>query len=216
MQQLWLQLNDKFQALSLREKWLLTLCGLVVLSVMLLVWLIEPTVKANHALSGQLSSTKQTVQRLEGDILLATAKLNKDPNQNINLEYKKLLTESQQLSEQLAQIIENLISPSQMARLLEDVLAGTKGLKLVSLESMTAEPITGGADNQTRTGYYLHPVRLELTGSYFSILTYLNTLESLPVNYYWRSFSYTVEAYPTARLVLEVYTLGTRQEFIGG
>ncbi|KJY71766.1 MSHA biogenesis protein MshJ [Vibrio coralliilyticus] len=216
MQQLWLQLNDKFQALSLREKWLLTLCGLVVLSVMLLVWLIEPTVKANHALSGQLSSTKQTVQRLEGDILLATAKLNKDPNQNINLEYKKLLTESQQLSEQLAQIIENLISPSQMARLLEDVLAGTKGLKLVSLESMTAEPITGGADNQTRTGYYLHPVRLELTGGYFSILTYLNTLESLPVNYYWRSFSYTVEAYPTARLVLEVYTLGTRQEFIGG
>ncbi|AIU65952.1 type II secretion system protein GspM [Vibrio coralliilyticus] len=216
MQQLWLQLNDKFQTLSLREKWLLTLCGLVVLSVMLLIWLIEPTVKANHALSGQLSSTKQTVQRLEGDILLATAKLNKDPNQNIDLEFKKLLTESQQLSEQLAQIIENLISPSQMARLLEDVLAGTKGLKLVSLESMTAEPITGGADNQTRTGYYLHPVRLELTGSYFSILTYLNTLESLPVNYYWRSFSYTVEAYPTARLVLEVYTLGTRQEFIGG
>ncbi|PAU36489.1 MSHA biogenesis protein MshJ [Vibrio coralliilyticus] len=216
MQQLWLQLNDKFQTLSLREKWLLTLCGLVVLSVMLLVWLIEPTVKANHALSGQLSSTKQTVQRLEGDILLATAKLNKDPNQNIDLEFKKLLTESQLLSEQLAQIIENLISPSQMARLLEDVLAGTKGLKLVSLESMTAEPITGGADNQTRTGYYLHPVRLELTGSYFSILTYLNTLESLPVNYYWRSFSYTVEAYPTARLVLEVYTLGTRQEFIGG
>ncbi|NRF32646.1 type II secretion system protein GspM [Vibrio coralliilyticus] len=216
MQQPWLQLNDKFQTLSLREKWLLTLCGLVVLSVMLLVWLIEPTVKANHALSGQLSSTKQTVQRLEGDILLATAKLNKDPNQNIDLEFKKLLTESQLLSEQLAQIIENLISPSQMARLLEDVLAGTKGLKLVSLESMTAEPITGGADNQTRTGYYLHPVRLELTGSYFSILTYLNTLESLPVNYYWRSFSYTVEAYPTARLVLEVYTLGTRQEFIGG
>ncbi|KFI11950.1 type II secretion system protein M [Vibrio coralliilyticus] len=216
MQQLWLQLNDKFQTLSLREKWLLTLCGLVVLSVMLLIWLIEPTVKANHALSGQLSSTKQTVQRLEGDILLATAKLNKDPNQNIDLEFKKLLTESQQLSEQLAQIIENLISPSQMARLLEDVLAGTKGLKLVSLESMTAEPITGGADNQTRTGYYLHPVRLELTGGYFSILTYLNTLESLPVNYYWRSFSYTVEAYPTARLVLEVYTLGTRQEFIGG
>lgn len=216
MQQLWLQLNDKFQTLSLREKWLLTLCGLVVLSVMLLIWLIEPTVKTNHALSGQLSSTKQTVQRLEGDILLATAKLNKDPNQNIDLEFKKLLTESQQLSEQLAQIIENLISPSQMARLLEDVLAGTKGLKLVSLESMTAEPITGGANNQTRTGYYLHPVRLELTGGYFSILTYLNTLESLPVNYYWRSFSYTVEAYPTARLVLEVYTLGTRQEFIGG
>lgn len=103
-----------------------------------------------------------------------------------------------------------------MARLLEGVLAGTKGLKLVSLESMAAEPIAGGADNQTQTGYYLHPVKIELTGSYFSILSYLNTLESLPVKYYWRSFNYTVEEYPTARLILEVYTLGTRQEFIGG
>lgn len=216
MQQLWLQLSEKFSALSQREKWLLTICGLVIIGLSLLVWLIEPVLKANQSLSGQVSSSKQNVQRLEADILLATAKLNKDPNQKIDLEYKKLLTESQQLSVQLSEIIETLISPSQMARLLEDVLAGTKGLKLVSLESMKAEPITGGADNQTRTGYYLHPVKIELTGSYFSILTYLNTLESLPVKYYWRSFSYTVEEYPTARLILEVYTLGTRQEFIGG
>ncbi|MCG9598779.1 type II secretion system protein GspM [Vibrio sp. Isolate25] len=216
MQQFWLQLNDKFNTLSRREKWLLTLCGIVIISLTLLVWLVEPILKANQSLSGQVSSSKQNVQRLEADILLVTAKLKRDPNQKIDLEYKKLLTESQQLSQQLAEIIENLISPSQMARLLEDVLTGTQGLKLVSLESMTAEPITGGVDNQTRTGYYLHPVKIELTGSYFSILTYLNTLESLPVKYYWRSFSYTVEEYPTARLILEVYTLGTRQEFIGG
>ncbi|MCG9680984.1 type II secretion system protein GspM [Vibrio sp. Isolate23] len=216
MQQFWLQLNDKFNTLSRREKWLLTLCGLVIISLTLLVWLVEPILKANQSLSGQVSSSKQNVQRLEADILLVTAKLKRDPNQKIDLEYKKLLTESQQLSQQLAEIIENLISPSQMARLLEDVLTGTQGLKLVSLESMTAEAITGGVDNQTRTGYYLHPVKIELTGSYFSILTYLNTLESLPVKYYWRSFRYTVEEYPTARLILEVYTLGTRQEFIGG
>ncbi|CAM2812751.1 MSHA biogenesis protein MshJ [Vibrio neptunius] len=216
MQQLWHQLSDKFSVLSQREKWLLTICGLVIIGLSLLVWMIEPVLKTNQSLSGQVSSSKLSVQRLEADILLATATLNKDPDQKIDVQYKQLLMESQQLSEQLAEIIETLISPSQMARLLEGVLAGTKGLKLVSLESMAAEPIAGGADNQTQTGYYLHPVKIELTGSYFSILSYLNTLESLPVKYYWRSFNYTVEEYPTARLILEVYTLGTRQEFIGG
>ncbi|KJY92132.1 MSHA biogenesis protein MshJ [Vibrio neptunius] len=216
MQLLWHQLSDKFSLLSQREKWLLTICGLVIIGLSLLVWMIEPVLKTNQSLSGQVSSSKLSVQRLEADILLATATLNKDPDQKIDVQYKQLLMESQQLSEQLAEIIETLISPSQMARLLEGVLAGTKGLKLVSLESMPAEPIVGGADKQTQTGYYLHPVKIELTGSYFSILSYLNTLESLPVKYYWRSFNYTVEEYPTARLILEVYTLGTRQEFIGG
>lgn len=216
MQLLWHQLSDKFSLLSQREKWLLTICGLVIIGLSLLVWVIEPVLKTNQSLSGQVSSSKLSVQRLEADILLATATLNKDPDQKIDVQYKQLLMESQQLSEQLAEIIETLISPSQMARLLEGVLAGTKGLKLVSLESMPAEPIVGGADRQTQTGYYLHPVKIELTGSYFSILSYLNTLESLPVKYYWRSFNYTVEEYPTARLILEVYTLGTKQEFIGG
>ncbi|MBN3493501.1 type II secretion system protein M [Vibrio neptunius] len=216
MQLLWHQLSDKFSLLSQREKWLLTICGLVIIGLSLLVWVIEPVLKTNQSLSGQVSSSKLSVQRLEADILLATATLNKDPDQKIDVQYKQLLMESQQLSEQLAEIIETLISPSQMARLLEGVLAGTKGLKLVSLESMPAEPIVGGADKQTQTGYYLHPVKIELTGSYFSILSYLNTLESLPVKYYWRSFNYTVEEYPTARLILEVYTLGTKQEFIGG
>ena len=216
MQLLWHQLSDKFSLLSQREKWLLTICGLVIIGLSLLVWVIEPVLKTNQSLSGQVSLSKLSVQRLEADILLATATLNKDPDQKIDVQYKQLLMESQQLSEQLAEIIETLISPSQMARLLEGVLAGTKGLKLVSLESMAAEPIVGGADKQTQTGYYLHPVKIELTGSYFSILSYLNTLESLPVKYYWRSFNYTVEEYPTARLILEVYTLGTRQEFIGG
>ncbi|NRB67496.1 MAG: MSHA biogenesis protein MshJ [Vibrio sp.] len=216
MQLLWHQLSDKFSLLSQREKWLLTICGLVIIGLSLLVWMIEPVLKTNQSLSGQVSSSKLSVQRLEADILLATATLNKDPDQKIDVQYKQLLMESQQLSEQLAEIIETLISPSQMARLLEGVLAGTKGLKLVSLESMAAEPIVGGTDKQTQTGYYLHPVKIELTGSYFSVLSYLNTLESLPVKYYWRSFNYTVEEYPTARLILEVYTLGTRQEFIGG
>jgi MSHA biogenesis protein MshJ len=62
----------------------------------------------------------------------------------------------------------------------------------------------------------VHPVRLELTGNYFAIRDYLLALESLPVKYYWRSFKYQVETYPQARLILQVYTLGSREEFIGG
>lgn len=212
----WQKMGEKFANLSPREKWLITLCCFVVILIGISVLLLEPALKNAQALKQQLVTTEQNNQRLEGEILVITAKLTKDPDQSINIEYKRLLQESQHLSEKLAKVIENLISPSQMAKLLEDVLKGSKGLTLVSLESLKAEPIIKNQSSENYAGYYLHPVRLELTGNYFAILNYLETLETLPVNYYWRSFNYQVEKYPQARLILEVYTLGTREEFIGG
>jgi MSHA biogenesis protein MshJ len=59
-------------------------------------------------------------------------------------------------------------------------------------------------------------VKIEITGKYFDIKNYLVELEIMPTTYFWRSYQYEVEEYPTARLVLVVYTLGTGQEFIGG
>ncbi|MDC5703940.1 type 4a pilus biogenesis protein PilO [Vibrio europaeus] len=216
MQQYWQQWCDRFVQLSAREKGLITICGFVIIILGLLTLLIEPAFEQNRATSQRITSTKLNVQRLEADILLMTAKLQKDPNQELNQELKQLMVESQELSTQLAAIVENLIAPSQMAQLLEQVLADSKGLHLVSLESQTAEPIVSNESNSNLASYYVHPVRLELTGKYFAIVDYLEALEALPVKYYWRSFHYSVEEYPTARLVLEVYTLGTRQEFIGG
>lgn len=216
MQQYWQQWQEKFAQLSRREKWLIALCGIVVFGLGLFTLFLEPAVKNNQAVVKQIAQTKLEAQRLEADILLMTAKLKKDPDQELNLQFKHLMTESQALSEQLAAIVENLISPSEMALLLEKVLSETKELKLVALESMVVEPIVRNEESETLSSYYLHPVRLEVTGSYFAIVDYLETLENLPMKYYWRSFQYSVEAYPNARLVLEVYTLGSRQEFIGG
>lgn len=216
MQNHWQQWSDKFTQMSAREKWMVTLCGFVLVILGLFTLAVEPAMKSTQSLSSQITNTKLSAQRLEADILVMTAKLKKDPDQELNLEYKRLMTESQDLSQQLAEIVENLIAPSQMAQLLEEVLAGSKGLHLVSLASKPAEPIVGDKDNKSLSSYYVHPVRLEVTGNYFDIVKYLETLESLPVKYYWRNFQYAVEEYPKARLVLEVYTLGTRREFIGG
>lgn len=212
----WQALSDKFEQTSSREKWLISLCGTVALLLGVSTLVVEPTYLEKERLTQQINTTQLNNQRLEADILLMTAKLNKDPDQEINQKYKNLVTESQLLSQQLADIVENLISPSEMAKLLESVLAGSNKLRLVSLESKKAEPIVPSSDDSQYSGYYIHPVRLELVGRYFDIANYLEALEALPVKYYWRNFHYQVEKYPNARLVLEVYTLGSREEFIGG
>ncbi|MFB1071071.1 type II secretion system protein GspM [Vibrio diabolicus] len=216
MNEFWISLEERFGEMSAREKLLIALCGLVVVIMLLFTLVLEPKLNEIISHERQLSNLKQANQKIEIDTLRIQAQLKKDPNAEIDRAISNLLTESQHLSMQLAEIIEHLITPSQMAELLENVLEQQSGIHLLSLQTLPSEPITEDKEASQYSGYYVHPVRMELTGDYFSIANYLNKLESLPASYYWRSFSYKVEEYPKAKLVLEVYTLGSREEFIGG
>ncbi|EHH1026299.1 type II secretion system protein M [Vibrio parahaemolyticus] len=216
MNEFWSSLEERFGDMSAREKMLVALCGFVTVVMLLFTLVLEPKLNQISNNERQLSNLKQSNQKTEIDILRVKAQLNKDPNADIDLEISNLLTESQHLSMQLSQIIEHLVTPSQMAGVLESVLEQQSGIHLVSLQTLPSEPITEDKEASQYSGYYVHPVRMELTGDYFSIANYLNKLESLSASYFWRSFSYKVEEYPKAKLVLEVYTLGSREEFIGG
>ncbi|MDF5077540.1 type II secretion system protein GspM [Vibrio parahaemolyticus] len=216
MNEFWSSLEERFGDMSAREKMLVALCGLVTVVMLLFTLVLEPKLNQISNNERQLSNLKQSNQKTEIDILRVKAQLKKDPNADIDLEISNLLTESQHLSMQLSQIIEHLVTPSQMAGVLESVLEQQSGIHLVSLQTLPSEPITEDKEASQYSSYYVHPVRMELTGDYFSIANYLNKLESLPASYFWRSFSYKVEEYPKAKLVLEVYTLGSREEFIGG
>ncbi|EIQ1513608.1 type II secretion system protein M [Vibrio parahaemolyticus] len=216
MNEFWSSLEERFGDMSTREKMLVALCGFVTVVMLLFTLVLEPKLNQISNNERQLSNLKQSNQKTEIDILRVKAQLKKDPNADIDLEISNLLTESRHLSMQLSQIIEHLVTPSQMAGVLESVLEQQSGIHLVSLQTLPSEPITEDKEASQYSGYYVHPVRMELTGDYFSIANYLNKLESLPASYFWRSFSYKVEEYPKAKLVLEVYTLGSREEFIGG
>jgi MSHA biogenesis protein MshJ len=213
--QLWERLNDGFSALSNREKWLIALGGVVGLFFILLTLLLDPVMNSHAVLKRQIQNEQSQRQQMVAQIQQMNALLAKNPDQQTDEQLQALTLESQQLAEQMAEVVERLTTPREMAQLLERVLENGRALKLVSLQSLPAEPILVGQE-ETPSSYYIHPVRIELTGKYFDIKEYLETLEELPVRYYWRSFSYQVEAYPQARLIMEVYTLGTRQEFIGG
>ncbi|EKO3812616.1 type II secretion system protein GspM [Vibrio harveyi] len=216
MNEFWSSLEERFDEMSGREKVLIALCGLVTVVMLLFTLVLEPKLNQVTSNDKQLRNLKQTNQQTEIEILRIQAQLKKDPNAEIDQAISQLLMESQHLSMQLSEIIEHLITPSQMASLLESVLEQQSGIHLVSLQTLPAEPITEDKEASQYSGYYVHPVRMELTGDYFSIANYLTKLEGLPASYYWRSFSYNVEEYPKAKLVLEVYTLGSREEFIGG
>ncbi len=204
-----------YRKLSDREKGLVMLCGFVAIILGLLTLIVEPSYQANKALSQQIQDQSLALQALQSKMSVMEAKLKRDPDAEINQEYQALIKQSQALSEQSADLVKNFITPEAMAHLLEDVLADSHSLHLISLESLPAKPLLSDGDVQA-SRYYLHPMRLEMTGDYFAIQNYLRTLEAMNAKYYWQNFEYQVDSYPKARVVLQVYTLGTSKEFIGG
>lgn len=76
------------------------------------------------------------------------------------------------------------------------------------------ESVTVTADSEVLL--YRHGLRITMTGSFFDIQAYLNTIEQLPKKFYWEVFDYQMQEYPTAQVVMEIYTLSINKEFIRG
>jgi MSHA biogenesis protein MshJ len=51
-------------------------------------------------------------------------------------------------------------------------------------------------------------LQLHLEGSYLATLRYLRALEALPWEFFWDGLHFEVIEYPTARVRLDIHTLG--------
>ncbi|MYM32426.1 hypothetical protein GTP58_29245 [Duganella sp. CY15W] len=61
---------------------------------------------------------------------------------------------------------------------------------------------------------YRHGVEIVLQGSYLDMVTYMEALESLPVQLFWGKARLDAQQYPNSRLTLTLYTLSLDQKWM--
>ena len=208
----WDELSQRFAALSVREQWLIAITGWFGILFIGYMLIIEPQMVTSQTVKTALIDTQNDMITAQNQLIVANRKLQQDPDKAINQKLAQYRQEDKALQQVLEAKIGSLITPVQMAGLLEQVLRHSSALKLESMASLPSSQLVSG-DQQ---GYFVHPIRLTFKGRYFDVVNYLNKLEALPVKYYWRSLSYQVDEYPWAKVELEVYTLGESKDFIGG
>jgi MSHA biogenesis protein MshJ len=218
-QSAFLRLSIKFFNISLRERTLILVAGLVVIVLLAYTFLLEPSVNTSSKLKRDIllaQSEQVTFQQQISDI---NQKFKNDPNVVIRERIDILNQEIMSLDAKLQDQTSNLVPATQMANMLENVLLESKGIKLNELASIAPTPIflsKPDQDNKNPTAdLYQHGVRIVLQGSYFDIHEYLEKLESLQWKFYWKKFDYHVDAYPKGLIELEIYTLSTSKAFIG-
>jgi MSHA biogenesis protein MshJ len=218
LEQEYKKLSIKFLEVSLREQILILLCGLAVVILMMYTFLLEPILENSGKLQQKSISAKKEISIVVGQVPELTNTLNNNPNDPVLERIALLKRQIQNMTNQLQTQTDNLVPANEMAGMLENVLVGSKGLKLIELQSITPISISLGQSQEGEepiAGLYRHGVTLVFEGSYFDIQRYLEKLESLPWQFYWKKFDYLVGEYPTASVELEIYTLSTNKAFIG-
>jgi len=100
-------------------------------------------------------------------------------------------------------------------------ITNANGQELDSAELIKSDAISSNINRVLESSgsevlLYRHGLRITMAGAFFDIQAYLDSIEQLPKKFYWEVFDYQMQEYPTAEVVMEIYTLSINKEFIRG
>jgi MSHA biogenesis protein MshJ len=208
----WRKLGDRIDELSLRERALVFLVILGAMYFGAMQFVIQPLIDQRARLSQQLDSRHKQTQAMEQQIqaMLTGEAHGADAAKRARLE--ALRGQVKNMEAELGRTTSGLVTPKEMARLVERFLAGRHGLEVLKVESLAPESV---AQDGRAALIYKHGMRIELRGTYLDMVRYLKGLESLPWKVFWGQVTLESERYPISRLTLVIYTLSTREGWIG-
>ncbi|MCE2596031.1 hypothetical protein K6Y31_14555 [Motilimonas cestriensis] len=213
----WAQLKDKVLGLSMRERLMIFIAGIVILVFPCYTYWLDPIYQSSSSNEKLHQQNQQQIGLVRGEVEVANILLARDPDGPAKKELQILKQAVAELDKQLTAGTLDLISAQKMAQLLEQLLSSSQKLTLVKAESVAPVPLlpTDGEFSQ-EINLFRHGLTLTFDGGFFAIKDFLTALEQLPDKFYWQSLHYQVEQHPNAQVILKIYTLSTNKDFIRG
>jgi MSHA biogenesis protein MshJ len=223
----WRKLAARYDALTLRERAVVAAAAILGTVLLFYTFALEPLALQKKRLAQQLAETRQLIRAAEE--AMRAQETPTDPDA-VKRNYRDALR--QQLAEfdrSMQGLQRGLVPPERMAKLLEEMLARSRGLQLVSLRTLPvrrfdqpgaalARPEAKGDPKpdaaEPERAIYQHSFELTLLGSYADIHEYLARLEKLPWQMFWGRISITAEQHPRLRATLVVQTLSLNKAWL--
>ncbi len=227
-----LKFAARFDALQVRERWL------VVIAVLAGIVLLGHTLFVAPAQSRALVAERNLVEQ-QAQLAALNAQITalqspgQDPNVSARAELESLKGQLAKQAERLAVLESALLPPHQMPALLEDMIGRKNGLRVVSLKTLPvvsalpkaasdapqAKAEAAGAAVPTEKGgltdgLYKHGVEIKLEGSYQELTAYLERLEQAKPKLLWGSVALSAEDHPRLVLTLLVYSLSLERAWL--
>ncbi|MDH3513485.1 MAG: Atg14 domain-containing protein [Gammaproteobacteria bacterium] len=208
--------TNRIDAMSLRERALIFITLLVALYFLAVNVLFGPVNADKDRLQQLVNQKRQETQAMEAQIqaLVATGQ---DPEAAKRKKLEALRENLKTMDSELVRVTAGLVSPREMARLVEQMLLKNRGLRVMKVESLPAAPLVEEAPGASGSGalVYKHGMRIEVKGGYLDLMRYLKSLEGLPWKVFWGKVTLKAEKYPDSSVSLLIYTLSTNEAWIG-
>jgi len=227
MREQWRKLADRFAALQPRERVLVLLGAVVGTALIYDAIVFQPMEARRKSLETRIAEARQKLKVAEA--LMQT----KEPvgdSHAVKRSYRDALrVRLAEVNQSMVNLQQGMVPPERMARLLEDMLARTRGLQLVSMRALPPKPFEPrGAAPAPRAGaksvkpvpkdpgrvIFQHGFELTLQGSYRDLHDYLARLEKLPWQMFWNRISVQTEQYPRLRVTITVQTLSLTRAWL--
>jgi MSHA biogenesis protein MshJ len=209
MKHYWALASMKVESLLLRERVIVFILAAVGLIYLVYILLLNPILIKQKELSTQVAQQQEKMKTLQSQIQIAIQAKKDDENSPLRGRLKELKQQLHALDERLQNSGSRMVEPSEISRMLEQLMNKNGKLQLVALENVPAIPVLAqNKKNKTvQKQVFRHGVKITLRGSYLDLLQYLTAVERAPAQLYWSEVSLTVDKHPDSMLVLTLYTL---------
>lgn len=191
------QIDERLKPLSLRERILVLLTPMVLVTTLIVTTLSDAAKARASLMQETVRIQKETLSLVQQRELLETEFKHRHQVSNDN---------RMALSNEVAALQDKLISPEDMGSIIRKILASSYRVRVLSLTNHAPEKLV----EATRPTLYRHALTLELEGQYFDIIRYLQALETQG-GMYWQQLHYEVKEYPKNRVKVEVFTVGEEE-----
>jgi MSHA biogenesis protein MshJ len=223
MMQRVVKLAQSVDRLSLRERLFLFAAGLFVLGGLWEAVLAAPLATREKLATAKVTALEDRLHKLDESLSVAAVGASEGmPDQ---LERLRALRASVQAREDEMRVFtSDLVDPTEMRLMLEELLRRQDGLTLVSAVNRPAQPVLAedgagqdapAAARSEAPKLYRHSFVLKLHGNYLDCLRYLESVERLPWHIYWSRLELSADEYPRNEIMIELTTLSLDEEWIG-
>ena len=212
-QQQWQELEDKFIALTQREKLIIMVAAIFVAGFALYSLLVEPSLKEADKLAKQNSSLNSQIETANVQIAEIEKALKIDPNEKIKGEIEVIREQILKVDADLDKVMTEYIAPEQMAPALTDLLMTAADIRVVGMAVLEPELVQHNSD-ESLPSYYRHLFNVEIQGDYFALMEFVKKVSVSSSKFSVQNLSYQVLSYPNAVMTLTLITISDNEKVI--
>lgn len=228
MKKLWLQLADRFDAMMPRERLMVFLALIAVVSALFYFLTLNPALARYQLVQQQMQQDEKLLRSLDEEELSLIRAASADPDAAVRAQIAATRQELAALQATLGSAGGRLVDPAQAARMLKDLVAAQSGVTLVSMQAGEAQNLLIDSEDEGKApgaapapaapqgakGLYRHTLRIALRGDYAALSRYVAQLEKLTWSMQVAELKLVSEQWPEARLELVLHIISLERAWL--